>query len=340
MIKVGSLDSRQLCLHEYCRFKGWGMMSIVAGNKERRLNGGARSPSVSGCGSMITSDGQPDRREVEWQVKIHAQGDVITREVRRGGELMRRGCHDWEPERIIWPTWPGTTEDEVAAFGKPLAGVADYWSTAGDRLRDSAKWLAAVLGLALATIVGTSPLSAMKQGKLEIGAIITGSLGLLFLFLTMLLVIQVMRPQSVSFFDVQYAKPRKRRLWQKLLYCKPLYKWHTIVEDEPDLYLPCEVNCLTALRQSMIIELVTLKALSHAMVDTESQHLKQLLCDSQSARAARLLELRVAAATIATVGEYYKLRYRSSWATYGGAVCGLLGTAGVIAAFVWHSAGK
>jgi hypothetical protein len=50
---------------------------------------------------------------------------------------------------------------------------------------------------------------------------------------------------------------------------------------------------------------------------------------------ARLRELRAAAAMIATVGEYYALRYRSSWATYRGILFGLLGTAATAAAFTW-----
>ena len=43
----------------------------------------------------------------------------------------------------------------------------------------------------------------------------------------------------------------------------------------------------------------------------------------------------VISARIATVGEYYKLRHRSSWATYAGVLCGLLGTAAIVAAFAW-----
>lgn len=45
--------------------------------------------------------------------------------------------------------------------------------------------------------------------------------------------------------------------------------------------------------------------------------------------------MRVAVAKIATVGEYYKLLFRSSWADYGGATSVLPGTVGVIVAFVW-----
>jgi hypothetical protein len=283
---------------------------------------------------MVTSEGQEDRGEVEWRIKVQLRGELISRQVWRGGELMSQGCHGWEPEEVIWPTWPGRSNEEVATSGLPLAGVEKYWSTTGNRLRDSAKWMATVLGAALAAIAGTSPLTAMRQHTLQPNAIIVGILGLCFLFVTLLLVIQVMRPQSVSFTDVQYSKQRGP-LWRKLLYKKPLYKWQKAIEEDPDLYLPCEVRCLTALRQSMIIEEGTLIALSRAKAAAQDQTSRHLLCDAQSARAARLLELRVAAAKIATVGEYYNLRHRSSWATYGGIVCGLAGTIGIVAAFAW-----
>jgi hypothetical protein len=60
-----------------------------------------------------------------------------------------------------------------------------------------------------------------------------------------------------------------------------------------------------------------------------------MLCQARSARAARLRELREAAAQVATIGGYYHLRYRRAWATYGGIVCGVTGAAAVIATFVW-----
>jgi hypothetical protein len=142
----------------------------------------------------------------------------------------------------------------------------------------------------------------------------------------MFLVLQVMRPQSVSYTDVQSA----RGLWQK-----PLNTWRDIVESQEDLYLPCGVQCLTSLRQSMIIEEVTLQALARARATARDPAASKMLCQAQTARAARLLELRTAGARIATVGEYYKLRARSTRATYGGVISGVIGTAAVVAAFAW-----
>lgn len=52
-----------------------------------------------------------------------------------------------------------------------------------------------------------------------------------------------------------------------------------------------------------------------------------------SPRAVRLHHLRIAAAQIETIGEYYRLRARSTRATYVGILCGVLGSAAMIAAF-------
>ena len=200
----------------------------------------------------------------------------------------------WDPEGLIWPTWPGRSQEELAASVLPLTAVEEYWSAAGKRLRDSAKWMATVLGAALAVIVGTSPLSEMTQRINHRAALATGSAGLLFLFVTLFLVIQVMRPQSVSFTDVQFAT-ENRGFWKKLFYGNPLYKWKTIIEKEPDLHLPCGVKSLTALRQAMIIEEITLVALSRATVKASDKPSRQSLCDAEAGRAARLLEMRIAA---------------------------------------------
>jgi hypothetical protein len=278
---------------------------------------------------LVTSDAEDTRRQVRWRVEVRPEGHLITRQVWRDEQPWEQCGQGWEPERVIWPTWPARSKDEIAASGSPLAGVQEYWSTVGNRLRDSAKWMAAVLGAALAAVIGTSPLAGMREHKPQPIAIIFGSAGLIFLGITIFLVLQVMRPQSVSYTDVQCAK-RGRWPWEK-----PLYKWRCIIEKQRDLYLPCGVRCLTGLRESMIIEEITLMALSRATATPRNQISSQTLCDARTARAARLLELRVAAARIATVGEYYKIRHRSSWATYAGVLCGLLGTATIVTAFAW-----
>jgi hypothetical protein len=280
------------------------------------------------------NDGQNGGKPVDWNVKVSLDGDVITRKVRRGPDRWYQACNVPAKDKghVIWPTWPGKPQDEAAASPSPLADAKEYWSTVGNRLRDSAKWTAVVLGAALATVIGTSPLAGMNTHRPKPIAILLGSAGLIFLGITMYLVLQVMRPQSVSFFDVQKAEKGK---WWLPLPRTALCKWRIIVEEQQDQYLPCGIRCLTGLRQSMIVEELTLVALARAAGAAHDQAAREKFRQAQAARAARLRELRAAAAMVATVGEYYTLRYRSSWATYGGILCGLLATAAIVLAFAW-----
>jgi hypothetical protein len=305
------------------------MHAVAQDNRREQLNNEPELSFPPTPYDLSTPDAEDSRAPVCWRVEVSPDGHLITRQVVRDQKPWHQ-CHQpWEPERVIWPTWPARSKDEIDALGSPLAGVQEYWSTVGNRLRDAAKWMAAVLGAALAAVVGTSPLAGLREHKPQGIAIMLGAAGLIFLGITIFLVMQVMRPQSVSYTDVQRAKHR-RWLWQE-----PLYKWRLTIESDRDLYLPCGVRCLTGLRESMIIEEMTLVALSRATAAAQDQMSRQILCEARTARAARLLELRVAAARIATVGEYYKLRYRSSWATYAGVLCGLLGTAAIVTAFAW-----
>ncbi len=299
---------------------------------------------------LLGTGGEKDGQRAKWTVEVRPDpgGDLITRLVWCNDHRFnlcgggRGSCtfdaYTEEPgggrrrhDEVIWPAWPATSQDEAAAAPSPLADVQQYWSTAGNRLRDSAKWTAAVLGAALATVIGASPLAGMREQTPQPVAIVLGAVGLVLLGITMFLVLQVMRPQSVSYDRVQNAQPPRRR-W---LPQTPLYKWRFAIESHQDLYLPYGVRDLVGLRQSMIIEEVTLKALACTLATAGDQASRDQLCEARQARAARLRDLRSTAAMIATVGEYYLLRCRSSWATYGGVLCGLLGTAAIVTAFAW-----
>jgi len=209
-----------------------------------------------------------------------------------------------------------------------LNGVQKYWNKSGNRLRDSAKWMATVLGAALATLVGTSPLAPIRQHHTT-AQIVLLLVGLLLLCITLFLIVQVMRPQAVSFTEVQRARRHSGS------FGSALGRWRYIVESPQDLYLPCGVKCLTSLRQSMIIEKMTLMALAKAKESNGHRDMRNELEEAQEARAVRLTELRHAAAQVAVIGEYYKLRARSTRATYGGILCTLIGIAAILIAFTW-----
>lgn len=106
------------------------------------------------------------------------------------GEVICHAPAEDEGE-VIWPAWPGRPQDEAAASPSPLADALEYWRTAGDRLRDSAKWTAVVLGAALATVIGTSPLAGMREYRPQPIAILLGAVGLVFLGVTILLVLSL-----------------------------------------------------------------------------------------------------------------------------------------------------
>lgn len=278
--------------------------------------------------SLTSSSGNPEPSRGCWRVVLSTDGRQIRRDIWFGPDPWNAETEGWEPEGIIWPTWP---TGKSTSSDSPLAGMQACWSKAGDRLRDSAKWMATVLGVALAAVVGTSPLTPMRQHHPAGAAIALGLSGLALLGITLFLVLQVMRPQEVSYTDIQKADPHKG--WGPL---RPaLSRWRNTVESHEDLYLPCGVTGLTSLRQSMIIEDVTLLALAQARGQEYGQETSRRLCEAQAARAARLHDLQVTAAQIETIGDYYKLRARSTLATYGGVLCGLIGSAAIIAAFAW-----
>jgi hypothetical protein len=153
---------------------------------------------------------------------------------------------------------------------------------------------------------------------LAIGA---GVAGLALLGVTLLLVLRVIRPEPVSYFDLQSASRG------------PLVRWRRTLETQQDLYLPCGVKCLKTLRQTMIVEQLTLNALACAVNNAGSRQTREALAAAMEGRAARLTELRTAAANVVAIADFYTLRQRSRCATYGGGFSAFLGIGLVIAAF-------
>jgi hypothetical protein len=141
-------------------------------------------------------------------VILSTDGEQIRRDVQREGEAWNAVSEGWEPEGVIWPTWPVRPVDEMSSPESALSGVQKYWAKSGNRLRDSAKWMATVLGAALATVIGTSPLGSIRHHH-SATAMAFLLAGLLLLCATLFLVLQVMRPQAVSFTEVQNADKSK-----------------------------------------------------------------------------------------------------------------------------------
>jgi hypothetical protein len=298
--------------------------------------------------TLRKSKDRPGCANGAWRIVVLVREHLITRSVCYKGKPWSPVEQSAppaarQPDEVIWPTWPATVEDEITTSASPLKDLQQRWDATISRLRDSAKWLATVIGAALASTIPTAPLAGLSRRHISAASVVLGIAGLLLVSCTLLLVLQVMRPQSVSYVDIQEAKPpeglraRLRSLVRKHMPYShamesPLYRWQHTILAHPDLYLPCGVYSLVALRQLMIVEEITLVALSCASEDASDEAARENIAGAQAARAARLYELRAAASNIVTVGMYYIVRARSTRATYLGVASGLTGIVAIITA--------
>lgn len=299
-------------------------MAIVAEHDQDGT--GTHDPHRPGSGSAQKQPTSFPLRVGDWQVEVHVGKYQISRTVHHTvdqKEIPWPSPRSSEPE-VIWPTWPTNLDEEKATVGSPLANLEQHWDATTTRLRDSAKWMAAVLGAALAAVIPTAPLADLNQRHISVVSAVLGLCGLLSLSITMLLILRVLRPLVLP-----YNKIEKARGWGRL--GSPYYRWKTMVSAHPDLYLPCQVGDLPTLRESITVEEITLMVLVRATEHVNDATRKKLE-HARAARAARLYEVRAAAASIVTIGVFYAVRARSTWATLGGAAFGLLGLILVIAA--------
>lgn len=248
-----------------------------------------------------------------WQVTVFPEGErVIRRSVDPPDSVLDE---DWHHDSYIWPGWAPRMNDKPVDAQSPLMDVHAYWESASSRIRDAAKLMATVLGTTLGFLVGTSPLAQDSRHHLDLLTGAIGGVGLLLLVVTLIVILRVLVPDSVSFVNVLDAPQ-----------AGPLHRWKETVHADPDLYLPCGINSLNGLRQAIKVEELTLMALAAAThQDGVTDGDVALLQEAEVARAARLRELRKAATDVALVGEYYKLQAKSGFATRIGPLCAGLG---------------
>jgi hypothetical protein len=319
----------------------------------RFLNSKDRRVLATGKSSLLKCDKRPGCTKLEWRVTVHVHERLIRRQVCYAGKPWLAGGKGWrdhsrDAEEVIWPTWPATLQEEMDASASPLANLEAHWDSATSRLRDSAKWMATVLGAALAAVIPTAPLTDLSRHFPVMSAVV-GLAGLALVGVTLVLVLQVMHPQPVFYDEIEDAGPPSglRGILYGLsggslraveILASPLYKWQFNITRHPDLYLPCGVDSLSELRQLMVVEELTLSALASAEEDATDAGTCRLLKLARVARAARLHELRAAAASVVAVGVFYKVRTCSTRATYLGAACGVLGIMAII--FALASSGR
>ena len=145
------------------------------------LAGGTGQHTSARAQALLSSGDWDDPKAAGWDVGIHLGDHQITRKACYRGSRRNIAACGAPAEEVIWPAWPATTAEMTAVSALPLAGLEQYWHTAGNRLRESAKWMATVLGGAMATIIGTSPLAHLSGHHFQRVAVFLGMAGLVFL---------------------------------------------------------------------------------------------------------------------------------------------------------------
>src|SRR5580692_1713835 len=110
------------------------MSSITENIQDSELSE-AQEPSFKPTDyTLRTSDGRSDAK-ARWKVQVAPDGHKIIRHVWCDDVPWDRCGMEWKPEEVVWPAWPGGIDEESTSPASPLAGLQDYWSTAGNRLR-------------------------------------------------------------------------------------------------------------------------------------------------------------------------------------------------------------
>lgn len=101
----------------------------------------------------------------------------------------------------VWPVWvPKPGSDPT------LANFEKTWANASNQARATAKWLATILGLALAALIGSAPLSGLRGEYIPWYAYVIGGAGLACIAVTLFLVVRVLVPQVTDFEDLISGK--------------------------------------------------------------------------------------------------------------------------------------
>lgn len=311
------------------------------------------STTLTGCWGSAEKLAPPSdgsgRDGDRWMVEVRPtrSGQIRrTVTVTRGGPVRDTTCGGhcgaWREDEVIWPAWcpPPVPENGAGmATVTALERVHEHWSRAADRIRETAKWMATVIGLALAALIGTSPFADLSARQPDLWFWVAAVAGLACLAVTLLLLTQVLLPHITSYDAIQTAEPGpgaqgRPTIWRSSR-VDPLRTWKHQVENQQDLWLPSGVRCLVTLREAMIVDELTLLALSDAesaaaQIGQDEQAHVQL---AQQIRVSRLRAWRAAASRIVLIGELYRLQARARRAIHLGIPLGVVGALSIVVAF-------
>ena len=251
---------------------------------------------ASGEYKLPEASSRPSSTTGAWKVEVRLHAHLVSRQVSYRNQPWFPGQVGPVPDgqrtgEVIWPTWPASVDEEIATSCTPLADLQRHWDESISRMRDSAKWMAAVLGAALASVVPTAPLTGRHH--VSRASAVLGVGGLAFLAITMLLILRVMRPNGVLRRDPASRGPV--RLPREAVRPHPAPRGPEINTGQPALPVAAvrrpASGSVSALRrglthgspQPVTVEEMTLVALARARENATGGAIRKKLTDAQAA---------------------------------------------------------
>jgi hypothetical protein len=230
-------------------------------------------------------------------------------------------CLSWKEP--VWPVWvPKSGSDPT------LADFEKTWANASNQARATAKWLATILGVALAALIGSAPLSGFRGEYIPWRAYVVGAAGLACIACTLFLVVSVLVPQVTDFEDLISGKRPFKNLKKRF-------------ENNTGILLPLRVHTFAELAGRMRVEALTLNMLEERINelrgDPDMQKKFDAYCNAQTGRSEWLSYLQKIATQWTVIASYQAVKYRAGWARTLGLFSGTAGTALIVVAFLMPS---
>ena len=220
----------------------------------------------------------------------------------------------------VWPVWvpdPGS-DSNLAEFEKT-------WANASRQARATAKWLAAILGLALAALIGSAPLSGIRGEHIPLLAYIIGAAGLACIAFTLFLVVCVLLPEVTGFEDLISGEGPFKDLKKRF-------------QRNAGILLPLRIRTFAELGGRMRLEALTLEELEKRIneyrdsCDGEVEF--KAYCAAQADRSKWLSYFMRTANQWTVIASYQAVKGQADRARNFGIISGTVGTALVVVAFL------
>lgn len=246
-------------------------------------------------------------------------------------------------EEPLWPIWVPTPDSETT-----VADFEKQWADASAQARSTAKWLATVLGAALAALIGSAPLANLRGLYVPWLAYLYGGVGLVLVALTLFLVLRVLVPRVTGFDDLTSGGRSFSKLKNRL-------------EGHGGVLLPTGIRSMDELACRAQLEALTLNQLAILLTEVKqpdsviskeggaasslldrsekpdanaNEQRHDTLMAAQAGRAQWLTYLTETITQWTAVASYQDVENRARLARVVGLISGTVGTALIVVSFL------